>query len=262
MTMFLGVGDLTVHVAVSGPATAPPLLLLHSLGTCQHVWDAQAEALSDAFRVIRPDLRGHGLSGVTPGPYSLHGLAGDVLAVLDALGIATAHVAGLSIGGAVAQALAARAPGRVRSLILCDTAMAFPPAATWRERAALVRAHGMAPLVEPVLARWVTEDFLADLAAEGLRAMLRRTDPEGYAGAAEALAVADLAESTSALRLPALVLVGEQDVATPPAAAQALAAAIPGAALTVLRGAAHIPTVQVPEDVSRAMRTFLAAQPA
>jgi len=113
-----------------------------------------------------------------------------------------------------------------------------------------------------VLARWVTEGFLDDPAAEGLRAMLRRTDPEGYAGAAEALAVGDLTESTSSLRLPALVLVGEHDVATPPAAAEALAAAIPGAALTVLPGAAHIPTVQVPDAVTAAMRAFLAAQPA
>jgi 3-oxoadipate enol-lactonase / 4-carboxymuconolactone decarboxylase len=260
--MFLRADDLVAHVLVQGPAEAPPLLLLHSLGTSLHVWDAQTAALSQIFRVIRPDMRGHGLTGVTPGPYSLHGLAGDVLALLDTLGIRGAHVAGLSIGGAIAQALAARAPARVRSLILCDTAMAFPPETLWQERAALVRAQGMAAVVAPVLARWVTEDFLPEPAAEGLRAMLRRTDPEGYAAAAEALAVADLTESTSALRLPALVLVGEHDVSTPPAVAHAMAAAIPGAMLTVLPGAAHIPTVQTPEAVTQAMQNFLAAQPA
>jgi 3-oxoadipate enol-lactonase len=260
--MFVRAGDLIVHVRVDGPAEAPALLLLHSLGTSLHVWDAQADALATAFRVIRPDMRGHGLTSVTAGPYSLHGLAGDALAVLDALGIGRAHVAGLSIGGAIAQALAARAPERVLSLILCDTAMTFPPESAWRERAALVRAQGMAPLVAPVLSRWVTEDFQGDPAAEGLRAMLRRTDPEGYAGAAEALAVADLTEGTRALRLPTLVLVGEHDVATPPAAARALADAIPGAALTVLAGAAHIPTMQVPAAVTAAMGGFLAGQPA
>jgi 3-oxoadipate enol-lactonase len=259
--MFLRAGDLMVHVQVDGPAQAPPLLLLHSLGTSLHVWDPQADALSRKFRVIRPDMRGHGLTGVTPGPYSLHGLAGDALNVLDSLGIFRVHLAGLSIGGAVAQALAARAPGRVRSLILCDTAMAFPPETLWRERAAVVRAQGMAAIVAPVLARWVTEDFMHDPAAEGLRAMLRRTDPEGYAGAAEALAVADLTAETSALRLPALVLVGEHDLATPPATARAIAAAIPGAALTVLPGAAHIPTMQTPEAVTEAMQSFLAGQP-
>jgi 3-oxoadipate enol-lactonase len=262
MPMFARAGDIVVHARVSGPEGAPAVLLLHSLGTCQAVWEAQADALSDRFRVIRPDLRGHGLSGVTPGPYSAARLADDMLAALDALGVGAAHVAGLSIGGLVAQAIAARAPGRVRSLILCDTAMIFPPESLWRDRAALARARGMEPLVEPVLARWVTPDFLADPAAEGLRAMLRRTDPEGYAGAAEALAVADLSQSTSALRLPALVLVGEHDAATPPAAARALAAAIPGATLTILPAAAHIPTVQVPNLVTAAMRDFLGARAA
>lgn len=260
--MFVRAGDLVVHIQMQGPEGAPPLVLLHSLGTSLHVWDQQAAALADRFRVIRPDLRGHGLTSVTPGPYSLEGLAGDVLASLDALGVARAHVAGLSIGGAVAQAAAARAPGRVRSLLLCDTAMVFPPASLWRERAATVRAQGTAAIVAPVLARWVTDDFAGDPAAEGLRAMLRRTDPEGYAGAAEALATGDLRASTAKLRMPVLVLVGEHDAATPPETAHAIAAAIPGATVRVLPGAAHIPTVQTPAAVTDAMRDFLAALPA
>jgi 3-oxoadipate enol-lactonase len=220
--MFLRAGELIVHVQIEGPKAAPPVLLLHSLGTSLHVWDAQATALARDYRVIRPDMRGHGLTTVTPGPYSLDGLAGDALALLDALGVSGVHVAGLSIGGAIAQALAARAPNRVRSLMLCDTAMAFPPESLWRERAALVRAQRMELIVAPVLARWVTEDFLGDPAAEGLRAMLRRTDQEGYAGAAEALAGADLSASTATLRMPTLVLVGQHDAATPPDAARAI----------------------------------------
>jgi 3-oxoadipate enol-lactonase len=259
--MFVRAGDLVVHVQADGPAEAPPLLLLHSLGTSLHVWDAQAAALAERFRVIRPDMRGHGLTSVTAGPYRLEGLAADALAVLDAMGVDRAHVAGLSIGGAIAQGLAALAPGRVRSLILCDTAMAFPPESVWRERAATVRSHGMEPIVAPVLSRWVTEDFLADPAAEGLRAMLRRTDPEGYAGAAEALAVGDLRTGTTALRVPTLVIVAEHDIATPPSVAREITNAIPGAALTVLPGAAHIPTVQIPDAVTAAMHGFLAAQP-
>ncbi|MFC7555200.1 alpha/beta fold hydrolase [Pseudoroseomonas wenyumeiae] len=138
-----------------------------------------------------------------------------MLALLDALGVQQAHVAGISIGGMVAQAMAALAPDRVRSLMLVDTALAIPPAGTWRDRAALVRAQGMAPLVEPVVARWVTAASLQSPAAQGLRAMLRRTDPEGYAGAAEAIAAADLTEATRGLRQPALVLVGDGDAATP-----------------------------------------------
>jgi 3-oxoadipate enol-lactonase len=256
--MFVRADDLVAHVQVAGPAGAPALLMLHSLGTSLHVWDAQADALAARYRVIRPDLRGHGLTGVPPGPYTLDMLAADVLAVLDTLGVAAAHVAGLSIGGAVAQSLATLAPARVRSLVLCDTALAFPPPALWRERAALARAQGMEPLVQPVLARWVTADFQDAPEAEGLRTMLRRTAPEGYAGAAEALAAADLTAATSRLRLPALVLVGAHDAATPMASAQALQAAIPGAQLVVLPGVAHIPTVQRPDDVTAAMAGFLA----
>ncbi len=100
--MFVRVGDLVSHVQVSGPTGAPAVVLLHSLGTSLHVWDAQAEALAARYRVIRPDLRGHGLTSVTPGPYHMATLARDVLGVLDALSTANAHVAGLSIGGLVA----------------------------------------------------------------------------------------------------------------------------------------------------------------
>jgi 3-oxoadipate enol-lactonase/4-carboxymuconolactone decarboxylase len=255
--MFVRAADLNVHVRLDGPPAAPALLLLHSLGTSSGVWDAQADALARSFRVIRPDLRGHGLTEVTPGPYSIAGLARDALALMDALGVTVAHVGGISIGGMVAQALAALAPRRVASLVLADTALAIPPAETWQARADTVRAHGMAPLVESVMARWVTPDFAGDPAALGLAAMLRRTDPEGYAGAALAIAGTDLSASTATLRQKTLVLVGDHDASTPPSSAQALAALIPGARLTVIGHAAHIPTVQQPGTVTAAMRAFL-----
>ncbi len=255
--MFIRANDLDIHVQVSGPPGAPPLLLIHSLGTSLHVWDAQAQALSTSFRVIRPDLRGHGLTTVTPGPYTVAQLAHDMRAVLDALSIGKTHVAGLSIGGLVAQSLAAQAPDRVASLILCDTAMVIPPPEGWHTRAALVREKGMQALAEPVMARWVTPSFLATPEAAGLRAMLLRTDPEGYAGAAEAIAAADLTASSSALTVPTLILVGDQDLATPPASAEAMHAAIAGSTLIVLPNAAHIPTVETPEAVTGAMRGFL-----
>ncbi len=254
--MFQRAGDITMHVQVDGPDGAPALLLLHSLGTSLHVWDAQARALAGPFRVIRPDLRGHGLSEVTPGPYSIEGMARDVLALLDAMGVQQLHVAGLSIGGLIAQSIAHQASDRVASLILCDTALAIPPPQPWLDRAALVRSEGMAAVAEPVMARWVTPGFMQDPAALGLRAMLLRTDPEGYAGAAEAIAAADLTASTRALTVPALVLVGEHDESTPLASAEALQDALHGS-LAVLPGAAHIPTIEVPDQVTDAIRRFL-----
>jgi 3-oxoadipate enol-lactonase len=255
--MFVRAGELVVHVQQDGPEGAPPLLMLHSLGTSLHVWDRPATLLARGRRLIRPDLRGHGLTSVPTGPYTIEAMAHDALALLDARGIERIAVCGLSIGGAIAQALAALAPARVSALILCDTAMHFPPPALWHERARIARTHGMEPLVAPVLARWVTPAFQDDPEAEGLRAMLRRTAPEGYAAAAEALAHADLRASTAQLRLPTLVLVGEHDAATPPSAAAAIAAAIPGARMAALAGAAHLPTVERPADVADAISAFL-----
>ena len=254
--MFVNANGLTMHVQVDGPAAAPVLVLVHSLGTSLHVWDEQARALAGPFRVVRPDLRGHGLTEVTPGPYSIAQLAADVIAAMDALGVGQAHVGGLSIGGLVAQSLAHQAPGRVASLILCDTALAIPPAQNWRDRAALVRSGGTEAVVDPVMARWVTPGFMQDPAAIGLRAMLLRTAPEGYAAAAEAIAAADLSADTATLRVPALVLVGDKDEATPPASAEALRAAL-GGSLLILPGAAHLPTVEVPDLVTDAIRRFL-----
>ena len=256
--MFVTVQDLTVHVQVEGPPGADAVLLLHSLGTNLHVWDEQARVLARQYRVIRPDLRGHGLTTVTPGPYAIDALARDALGVLDALGVEVAHVAGISIGGMIAQSLAAQAPQRVKRLVLVDTALAIPPAQSWTDRAALVRAQGMGAVVEAVVARWVTAPALQGAAAHGLRAMLRRTDAEGYAAAAEAIAAADLTAATRGLAVPTLVLVGDQDAATPVASAEALRDAIPGAVLEVLADAAHIPTVERPEAVTAALVRFLA----
>jgi 3-oxoadipate enol-lactonase len=257
--MKLDLPGLAMHLRAEGPQDAPPLLMLHSLGTDGRVWQPQAEALAEHFRVLRPDLRGHGLSEVTPGPYTIEGMARDVIAALDALGVARLPVAGLSVGGMIAQSLAHQAPERVAALVLCDTGLAIPPAALWHERAATVRAKGTAAIADGVLARWLTPSADPEAAAT-LRAMLLGTDPEGYAGAAEAIAAADLTEATQRLRLPAFILVGDRDEATPLGHAEALRAAIPGARLRLIGGAAHIPTLEQPRLVTEALLDFL--QPA
>jgi 3-oxoadipate enol-lactonase/4-carboxymuconolactone decarboxylase len=202
-------------------------------------------------------MRGHGLTTSTPGPYSMAQLAADVAGVMDALGIGAAHVAGISIGGMIAQALAAADPSRVKSLMLVDTAMAIPPAESWISRAATVRAEGIPQIADAVMARWVTPDFMNAPEAAGLRAMLLRTPAEGYAAAAEAIATADLTTGTSTLTLPTLIVVGDQDAATPVASAQALHAVIAGSSLTIIDGGAHIPTVEKPAEITAAIRAFL-----
>jgi 3-oxoadipate enol-lactonase / 4-carboxymuconolactone decarboxylase len=254
---FLDLRGLATHIAVDGPPGAPALLLVHSLGTSLRIWDAQTEALARGLRVVRLDLRGHGLTEVGAGPCTVEDLAGDALGVLDALGISSAHVAGVSIGGMVAQAIAARAPARVRSLILCDTAMALPPPEMWRQRAAQVRAEGVAAIADTVVARWASPAYLASPAGRGLRALLVRTPAPGYAALAEALAVADLSRAAREIRVPTLVVVGELDPSTPVAAAEALRDAIPGARLTVISGALHVPMLDHADDVTAAILDFL-----
>jgi 3-oxoadipate enol-lactonase/4-carboxymuconolactone decarboxylase len=258
--MFIQLADTTFHAIVEGPpatADSPPVLFLHSIGTNLHVFDPQAVALARNQRVIRMDLRGHGLSGVTPGPYGMALHAKDALALLDALGAKRAHVVGLSIGGRIAQQIAAEAPERVASLILMDTAAEFPPPESWQQRIDIVAAQGMAGLVDTVMARWVCDQSLAS--SHGLRRMLLGTDPQGYAGCAAALRDARAADVAGRIACPTTVIVGERDVATPPAAAETLRAMIPGATLVTLPEAAHIPTLERAEATTRAVMHHMAA---
>src|SRR5690349_13982595 len=168
--MFCEIGDISIHTQVEGAANAPPVLLLHSLGTNMHMWDPQAEALAKRFRVIRMDMRGHGLTEATSGPYSMTMLAKDALALLDGLGIAAAHVGGVSIGGRIALQMAAIAPDRVLSLMPCDTALEFGPPETWQQRIDAVTQGGMRAVVDAVIDRWVIDKSLAS--SKGLRRML------------------------------------------------------------------------------------------
>lgn len=259
--MFLHLGDIVVHATVEGPVgpaaeREPPVLMLHSIGTCLHVFDPQAPALARHRRVIRMDMRGHGLSGVTTGPYSMSLLARDAAALLDALGVKQAHVVGLSIGGRIAQQLAAEHPERVASLCLLDTAAEFPPPDAWQQRIDAVLEKGSGVLAEVVMPRWVCDPSLAS--SQGLRRMLLNTDRHGYAGAAAALRDARAADIAGRISCPTTVVVGDRDIATPPATAEALRELIPGAKLVVVPEAAHIPTFERAEATTAAIAAHLA----
>lgn len=245
---------LTVHD--TGPADAPAILLLHSLGASAAIWDPIMPALTE-FRVLRPDMRGHGQTAASPGPYSIDGLARDALAVLQALDLNRVAVVGLSIGGLIAQQLIHLAPDRVAALVLMDTALAIPPANLWSERAATVRASGMAALVDGILPRWVTPAAPAHT-VDALRHMILATQPEGYAACCEAIAGADFHAQSGKIAVPTLVIVGADDPSTPIASAEALRDIIPGARLEVIPNASHIPTAEQPTAVAAALLRFLA----
>jgi 3-oxoadipate enol-lactonase len=251
-----------VHHQVEGPADAPVLVLSNSLGTSLEMWDGVVPALAERHRVLRYDQRGHGRSPVPPGPYSMADLGGDVVALLDRLGIERASFCGLSIGGMIAIWLGARAPERIERLAVCSTQAQLPPAEQWTERAATVRAEGMAPVVDAALERWFTPALHRDDEAtvERFRRMLLDCPPEGYAGGCEALAAADLGSEATEISAPTLVIGGQDDPVAPPERIRALAEAIPGARHSIVPSARHLANVEQPRAFTEALAEHLEAK--
>lgn len=264
---FVRAGGLVVHYDLTGPEGAPVIMFSNSLGTNFHVWDPQAAALAGRFRVLRYDMRGHGLTDCPPagdGGYTIDGLAQDAIALLDALSVDRVHFCGLSIGGMVGQRFAAAAPERVISLALCDTASRIGPASRWDDRIVAVSKGGIEAVAEAVLKVWFTQDFLSNQpeAARGYANMLIRTPVPGYIGCCIAVRDADLHADDVSIKCPTLVVVGDQDQSTPPAAARELVQAIHGARLEIIAGAAHIPTAEQPAALNRLLSEFFSAHAA
>lgn len=246
---------------LDGPGHAPVLILGSSLGTTRELWEPQLAGLGEHFRLLRYEHRGHGGSPAPPGPYSLADLGADVLRVLDDFGVEHAAYCGVSLGGMVGMWLAANAPGRIDALGVCCTTAHFPQRAPWTQRAATVRADGMAAIAELVVSRWFTPAFARRDPATPARfvATLETVTPEGYAGCCEAIADMDLRPALLAITAPALVIAGSEDPSTPPWHAAMIARAIPGARLQVIRGAAHLANVSAPGEVTAALAGHLLA---
>jgi 3-oxoadipate enol-lactonase len=242
----------------SGPADAPVVVLGGSLGTTGAMWAPQVAALSGEFRVVAFDHRGHGASPAPPGPCAIDDLGKDVLALLDRLGVDRVHYAGLSLGGMVGMWLAAHAPERVDRLALLCTAAHLPPASGWHQRAATIRADGMAAIADAVVARWFTPGFRPDVVAS-FTEMLVAIDPEGYAGCCEAIASMDLRPVLGSVSAPTLVIAGADDPATPPALAKTIVEGVRGAELVVLPDAAHLASVEQAGAVSALLQRHFTA---
>ena len=238
-----------------GPADAPVIAFSNSIGTTLEMWDAQAAALAPRFRVLRYDTRGHGRSPVVDGTTSIEDLADDLAGLLAALGIARAHVVGLSLGGMTAQMLAVRRPDLVDRLVLMATAAHLP--GDWPERAALVRSRGMAAIVDAVTSRWFTPGFRGDPAVLALRERFTAIDPAGYAACCLAIGAMDLRPLLPRITAPTLIVMGADDPATPPAMGETMRALIPDAELTVLPRAAHIPAIEQAARVNGLLTAFL-----
>ena len=251
-------GAVDVNYVLEGPDGAPALVLSNSLGTTLGMWDHQAPALRERFRLVRYDARGHGGSPAPPGPYAIEDLGRDVLSLLDRLGIGRASFCGLSIGGMTGMWLASAAPERFERLVLCCTAARLPPEA-WQARARTVRAEGVGAVADAVVERWFTPQFRANCpeTAQWAGEMLRGTDPEGYAGCCEAIRDMDLRAMLASIAAQTLVISGAEDPAIPPEHGELISNAIPGARFEVVQNAAHLANVEQPEEITRAVLDHL-----
>lgn len=254
--------NVELHHEAEGPADAPVVLLASSLGTNLEVWDAQVPALGARLRVVRFDHRGHGRSPVPPGPYEIADLGGDVLALMDRLGVGRAHFCGLSIGAMVGMWLAIHAPERLDRLVLMCTAAHLPPASAWAERARAVLAAGTPePVADSVVDRWLTPSFAREHpeVRRRLRNMLVSQPAEGYAACCGAIERMDLRGDLPRITAPALVVSGADDPASAPEHQALIAEAIPGARLEVVSDAAHLASVQQPQVVNALILDHLGA---
>jgi 3-oxoadipate enol-lactonase/4-carboxymuconolactone decarboxylase len=244
--------SIAVHHQVDGPAGAPVLVLSGSLGSALEMWEPQIPALARHFRVVRYDLRGHGRSPVPPGPYEIADLGEDLIALLDRLGVARAHLCGLSLGGMLSLWTAAHHPGRVDRLVVCCTSALLGPPQLWIDRAAVVAAQGTAAVADGVISRWFTPTMHQREPAlvARMRAMLAATPATGYAACCGAIQRMDLRADLAAIRAPTLALAGAEDPSTPPAHLTRIAGAIAGCQLAVIDGAAHLCNVEQPEWTS------------
>jgi 3-oxoadipate enol-lactonase len=247
-----------LYVEVEGPASAPTLMLSNSLGTNLHMWDEQARVLSQQFRLVRYDRRGHGKSGVPKGPYSMERFGRDVLAIADGLGIKKFNWCGLSMGGMVGQWLGANAPERLEKLVITNTNYYFPDKTMWIDRIKFVQEKGLPALVGPNMERWFTKGF-RERAPETIARMTEMfvaTKPEGFIACCEAIRDMDFRESNPRITVPTLVIVGTHDPATTPEAGEAIAKQIKGAKLVAL-DAAHISNLEQPKAYTDAVQDFL-----
>ncbi|MBU2031496.1 MAG: 3-oxoadipate enol-lactonase [Alphaproteobacteria bacterium] len=247
-----------MHYRCDGRENGLPVVFANSLGTDLRLWD-EVLPLLPGIRAIRFDKRGHGLSD-QGGTVSIEGFAEDAAALIEAEVEGPVVFVGLSIGGMIGQALAHRRPDLLRALVLSNTAARMGTADSWNDRIAAVRGAGVAGIADAVMERWFAPAFRATPALAPWRNMLARTDAGGYAEACAAIATADLSSDTARLRLPTLVIAGDQDGASPPEVVQGTAALIEGAAFHILPGAGHLPPVETPAAWATLVAEFLRRQ--
>jgi 3-oxoadipate enol-lactonase len=258
--MRVAAGGIEHRVRVDG-GSGPWVVFSNSLGCALEMWDPQASALSEHYRVLRYDTRGHGGTESTPGPYDLDLLAGDLIALLDALEVTECALVGLSLGGMIAQVAALAEPERFTGLVLADTTSRYGPevAEFWANRVTTALTSGLDSIAETTPSRWFTPGF-AERSPDVVtryQEMLRSTDAQGYAGCCAAIPRVDVTDRLTSVTIPTAVIVGAEDPSTTVDHARRIHEAISHSSLHVIPDAAHLSNVEQPDRFTAILLDFL-----
>lgn len=250
-------GDVKLHYRIDGDPDGVPVVFSNSLGTDLRLWDPILPYLPKGLKLIRYDKRGHGLSSMPRGPYSMGALVRDVERLMDLLEIKNALFVGLSIGGMTAQGLAVKRLDLIRAMVLSNTGAKIGTPEVWDQRIAEVKANGIEALADGIMERWFSKGFRSTLELELWRNMLVRQPDEGYAGCSAAISRTDFYTPTSGLRLPTLGVAGSEDGSTPPDLVRETVDLIPGSQFHLIRKAGHLPCVEQPEEYAAVLTKFM-----
>ncbi|MCR9111146.1 3-oxoadipate enol-lactonase [Marivita sp. XM-24bin2] len=253
--------DIQLHYRIDGDPDGAPVVFANSLGTDLRLWDKVIERLPQTgLKYIRYDKRGHGLSDCPKPPYGMGTLVRDVEQLMDHLDVRDAIFVGLSIGGMIAQGLAAKRLDLVRALVLSNTAARIATREIWAQRIADVETGGVEALADATMMRWFTPAFRQTSEFRMWRNMLTRTPADGYIGCSQAIAGTDFYTTTAALRLPTLGIAGSEDGSTPADLVRETVDLVPGSYFQLIRKTGHLPCVEAPDTFARILTEFIAAQ--
>jgi 3-oxoadipate enol-lactonase len=262
--MRIKANGIQMNYELSGKKGAPIVVLSHSLSSSLLMWNPQMDALNPHFRVLRYDIRGQGASDAPSGAYTLEFLGEDVIKLLDNLNMNNVHFVGLSMGGMIGQYLALNHSHRLKSLALCNTAAIIQAEAQpiWQERIDKALARGMEAQVDETMERWFTPAFLKQGSPmlDIIRKQILATSVQGYIGCAEAIRKLNYLDRLSEIKMPTLIMVGEDDPGAPISASEAMHERISNSKLVILPSARHLSNVEQTEAFNAALLSFLKNQ--
>ena len=248
-----------ITYAIHGPGDGPRMALIHSLGMDRSFWQEVTTRLTGRATVLTYDCRGHGQSDKPPGPYRVEQFADDLADLLDHVGWPSAIVAGASMGGCITLAFAAAYPARAAALGLFDTTAWYNAPDKWEERATKAVSAGLNEMIDFQTTRWFTDPFRAsrpDVVQRSVDIFLAN-DPHAYAETCRMLGACNVTAALPRLTMPASIVVGEEDYATPVPMAETLHRGIAGSTLTVLKNARHLTVLEQPDAIAAALEGLI-----